>query len=204
MSAANTDRVLAASLHQAIAELVPARLEFYEYWLQVGRTRRAGLGRAPLAAVLGFLRAEGDRYPQVMHRAGRWAARWVADEWPPVGRRLAAALPAPVRARIALHAGQTFVRRLWAASRTSVHLRGRHAKVELVGSVFCEPRDRVREPQCGFYAAAFAELFARLALAADARLEGCRAVGDPCCVVAIGWRPGATGAAAPYDPEVAA
>ena len=35
MSESRIGRVLVASLHQAIADLLPTRLEFYENWLNV-------------------------------------------------------------------------------------------------------------------------------------------------------------------------
>src|SRR5262249_8459046 len=39
MSEARIGRVLVASLHQAIADLLPTRLEFYENWLNVAGLR---------------------------------------------------------------------------------------------------------------------------------------------------------------------
>ena len=64
-------RVLPASLHQAIAELLPARLEFYESWLGSTELRRGSIGRAPVTAVLSFLRRDKDSYADVVTRAGR-------------------------------------------------------------------------------------------------------------------------------------
>ena len=59
MSEARIGRVLVASLHQAIADLLPTRLEFYENWLNVAGLREGTIGLAPLTAVLSFLRTEG-------------------------------------------------------------------------------------------------------------------------------------------------
>ena len=62
MSEARIGRVLVASLHQAIADLLPTRLEFYENWLNVAGLREGTIGLAPLTAVLSFLRTEGQAY----------------------------------------------------------------------------------------------------------------------------------------------
>jgi bacteriochlorophyll 4-vinyl reductase len=187
MTQRKTGRVLAASLHQAIAELVPARLEFYEHWLRWNGTGQGGLGRAPLAAVLGFLRAEGDRYAPVVRRAGVWSVTWALDAWPAAARRVILKLPAPLRARVALGVGRRLVRRTWASSRARVRVHGRTADVELWGSIFCEVREPVAEPQCGFYAAAFAELLSRFALPATVQVHACRAVGAERCALAVAW-----------------
>src|SRR5688572_547195 len=80
MSEPRIGRVLVASLHQAIAELLPDRLEFYENWLS-GRGLRVGtIGLAPLLAVLSFLRGEGEVYAQVVARAGDYAAQWTVKD----------------------------------------------------------------------------------------------------------------------------
>ena len=67
-------RVLAASLHQAIVDILPARLEFYENWLSSAGFRKGTIGLAPIQAVLSFLRREGDAYALVVARAGEYAA----------------------------------------------------------------------------------------------------------------------------------
>ena len=46
MSESRIGRVLVASLHQAIADLLPTRLEFYENWLNVAGLREGRLHRA--------------------------------------------------------------------------------------------------------------------------------------------------------------
>ncbi len=199
MSAPRTARLLAASLHQAIAELVPARLEFYEHWLQWDGTRPDGPGRASLSAVLGFLRTEGDRYGPVVSRAGAWAAAWMIDEWPVARRKLVAALPAPLRVRLGLRAGRALVRRTWAESRARVPWRGTNAAVDLFGSIFCEVREPGPAPRCGFYAAAFADI-----LAAKVSVRACRAVGASHCELAVAWTRGDARPSMPRKPETAA
>jgi hypothetical protein len=62
MIEAGIGRLLVASLHQGIADLLPTRLEFYEAWLNPSGLRDGRIGLAPLAAVLSFLRQEGEPY----------------------------------------------------------------------------------------------------------------------------------------------
>ena len=68
MSEAGIGRVLVASLHQAIADILPTRLSFYENWLNAEGLREGTIGLAPLYAVLSFLRQEGDAYTLVTTR----------------------------------------------------------------------------------------------------------------------------------------
>ena len=60
MNRAGVGRMLVASLHQGISDLMPTRLEFYENWLHATGMRDGRIGLAPLAAVLSFLRQEGE------------------------------------------------------------------------------------------------------------------------------------------------
>src|SRR4051794_13892361 len=55
-------RVVVASLHQAIGEVLPTRLSFYENWLNADGLRDGRIGLAPLYAVLSFLRQEKEGY----------------------------------------------------------------------------------------------------------------------------------------------
>ena len=69
MSEVRIGRILVASLHQAIADLLPTRLEFYENWLNSAGLREGTVGLAAISAVLSFLRTEGEAYGVVGHRA---------------------------------------------------------------------------------------------------------------------------------------
>ena len=73
-------RLLVASLHQGIADLLPTRLEFYESWLNPRGLRDGRIGLAPLAAVLSFLRQEGEAYRLIAGRAGEYTADWTFSE----------------------------------------------------------------------------------------------------------------------------
>src|SRR5258708_12859563 len=117
MSEARIGRVLIASLHQAIADLLPTRLEFYENWLNVAGLREGTIGLAPLTAVLSFLRTEGHAYNLITSRAGEYAAAWTFENVPAIKVRVVRALPAGLRARAALGTARALVRATYPGSR---------------------------------------------------------------------------------------
>src|SRR5215210_2205685 len=104
MNETRIGRVLVASLHQGIADLLPTRLEFYENWLNVAGLREGTIGLAPLLAVLSFLRAEGAAYALVTTRAGEYAAEWTMEGVRPMQRNMIRKLPVSLRTRVALRA----------------------------------------------------------------------------------------------------
>ena len=177
MSEPRIGRVLVASLHQAIAELLPNRLEFYENWLNPSGLRQGTIGLAPLFAVLSFLRTEGEAYNLITSRAGEYAADWTVNNLAPLERRVIGALPARLRARAALRTARALVRDTYPGSRAIVRLRRGTASVDLRGSLFCEVREASIFPLCGFYASAIARVLQLFALRADARVNECRAAG---------------------------
>ena len=177
MSEARIGRVLVASLHQAIADELPTRLEFYENWLNLSGLREGTIGLAPLTAVLSFLRTEGDAYAAITARAGRYAAEWTVRELPALERRMIAILPAPLRARAALRAARSLVRSTYPGTRLITKLRKGKASVDLRGSLFCEVRELSRHPLCGFYAAAITRVLELFSLNANAEVVECRASG---------------------------
>jgi bacteriochlorophyll 4-vinyl reductase len=177
MSEPRIGRVLVASLHQAIADLLPGRLEFYENWLNVSGLREGTIGLAPLSAVLSFLRSEGEAYAMITARAGEYAGEWTVNDLPALEKRVIRALPARLRMRVALRAVKTMVRATYPGSRAIVRLRRDGASIDLRGSLFCEVREASVFPLCGFYAAAIGRVFQMFALPADARVSECRAAG---------------------------
>jgi hypothetical protein len=100
MNDAGVGRLLVASLHQGIADLLPSRLEFYEAWLNPAGLREGRIGLAPLAAVLSFLRQEGELYRLVAARAGEYSAEWMFAELPSFERRLVTGMPDTIRLRL--------------------------------------------------------------------------------------------------------
>ena len=177
MSEARIGRVLVASLHQAIADVLPTRLEFYENWLNVSGLREGTIGLAPLTAVLSFLRTEGDAYGAITARAGKYAAEWSVRGLPALERRMIGMLPTPLRARAALRAAKNLVRQTYPGTRLITRFRKGNASLDLRGSLFCEVRELSTHPLCGFYAAAIARLLELFALPADAQVVECRASG---------------------------
>jgi hypothetical protein len=175
MSEPRIGRVLVASLHQAIADVIPTRLEFYENWLNSSGLREGTIGLAPLSAVLSFLRTEGEAYNAITARAGEYAADWTVHNLPSLERRVIRALPPSLRSRAALRTARALVRSTYPGSRAIVRLRRGTASVDLRGSLFCEVREASVLPLCGFYAAAIARVFDLFGLRADAQVNECRA-----------------------------
>ena len=175
MSEPRIGRVLVASLHQAIADVLPLRLEFYENWLNSAGLREGTIGLAPLSAVLSFLRTEGDAYSLITARAGQYAADWTVNNLSTFERRVIRALPAPLRARAALRTARSLVRSTYPGSRAIVRMRRGTASIDLRGSLFCEVREASALPLCGFYAAAIEHALALLDVPAAAQVSECRA-----------------------------
>jgi hypothetical protein len=177
MSEPRIGRVLVASLHQAIADLLPTRLEFYENWLNISGLREGTIGLAPLSAVLSFLRTEGNAYDLITARAGEYAADWTVNNIGSLERRVVLALPTALRARAALRTARGLVRATYPGSRAIVRVKRGTASIDLRGSLFCEVREASMLPLCGFYASAISRVMHLFALRADTRVSECRAAG---------------------------
>jgi hypothetical protein len=187
-------RVLVASLHQAIAEVLPSRLEFYENWLSVSGLREGTIGLAPLSAVLSFLRLEGDAYNRIAACAGQYAADWTVTDMSAFERRVIGALPSPLRARAAMRMSSALVRTTYPGSRAIIRWKRGTASIDLRGSLFCEVRETWPLPLCGFYAAAMARVLHHFALRADADVHECRAAtGGKGCRIRVVVRGASTG-----------
>src|SRR5471030_2028620 len=117
MREAGIGRVLVASLHQGIADILPTRLGFYENWLNAEGLREGTIGLAPLYAVLSFLRQEGDAYQIITTRAGEYAAEWTVESMPALHRRAIKALPVWARTRVLLGLAKGLVRSSYRGSR---------------------------------------------------------------------------------------
>jgi hypothetical protein len=175
VSEARIGRVLVASLHQAIADVLPDRLEFYENWLNAPGLREGTIGLAPLSAVLSFLRIEGDAYNRIAERAGEYAADWTVSNMSGFERRVIGVLPVRLRTRSALRAAAALVRSTYPGSRVLFKIKRGKAAIDLRGSLFCEVREASAMPLCGFYAAAIARVLHLLGLQANAQVYECRA-----------------------------
>ena len=185
MNRAGVGRVLVASLHQGISDLMPSRLEFYENWLNPTGMRDGRIGLAPLAAVLSFLRQEGEPYTLVTQRAGEYAAQWTFDNLSAVERSVIRALPAAIRARAAMQLAKRVVHRSYLGSRAVSKMRRGEGTLTLKNSVFCAVREPFAWPLCVFYSAALSRLLTLVDLRGDVRVRACQGAGDGACVMAV-------------------
>jgi bacteriochlorophyll 4-vinyl reductase len=175
-------RVLVASLHQGISDLLPTRLTFYESWLDAEGLREGTIGLAPLYAVLSFLRQEGDgAYEKITTCAGEYAAEWTVESMAPLERTLIRKAPAWLRTRLLLRLLGRLVQKSYTGSRAVSRLRRGQARVDLRGSVFCTVREPLTRPLCGFYVAAFTRLHKLFDLSASVEIASCRGMGQPGC-----------------------
>lgn len=193
MREAGIGRVLVASLHQAVADILPTRLEFYENWLSAEGLREGTIGLAPLHAVLSFLRQEGDAYQIITARAGEYAAEWTVQSMSPLQRTLIRAAPTWMRARLLLGLARRLVRSSYGGSRAVARLKNGTARIDVRASIFCTGRERVGHPLCGYYAAAFTKLLALFDLRAKTDVVACRGTGEPTCRLEIALLNGAAG-----------
>ncbi len=190
MREAGVGRVLVASLHQAIADILPTRLGFYENWLNAEGLREGTIGLAPLYAVLSFLRQEGDAYQLITTRAGEYAAEWTVESMRPARRLLVKASPAWIRHRTLLRMARALVRSSYRGSRAVSRLRRGTARVDVRASIFCTVREPVPSPLCGFYAAAFTRLMVLFDVGAHIEVIACRGTGEASCVLNVALQNG--------------
>ena len=195
MNDAVVGRLLVASLHQAIADLLPTRLEFYEAWLNPGGLREGRIGLAPLAAVLSFLRLEGEPYHLITARAGEYTAEWSFGDISPLRKRFINADAAGPPQAAGRWASRSFMARsTYGATEVKVQWKQWRGAVDLRSSLFCEVRDPVDHPLCEFYAAALRRLMHLFELDADVITDRCRATGAGQCSMSLVVRPnGAAG-----------
>ena len=196
MREAGIGRVLVASLHQGIADILPDRLAFYENWLNAQGLREGTIGVAPLCAVLSFLRQEGEVYHMITTRAGEYAAEWTVQSMPPFQRALIKAAPIWLRGRLLLRLASRLVRSSYQGSRAVSRLRRGTASIDVRASIFCTVREPVLQPLCGFYASAFTRLLTLFNLGGHTEVVTCRGTGEPTCVLKVALLNGQ------IDPEV--
>ncbi len=185
MREASIGRVLVASLHQGIADILPTRLAFYENWLNAQGLREGTIGIAPLYAVLSFLRQEGAAYQIITTRAGEYAAEWTVDSMPSFQRSLIKAAPPWVRTRLLMSLARRLVWNSYHGSRAIARLRKGTARIDVRASIFCTVREPAAHPLCGFYAAAFTRLLALFNLRAKTEVVTCRGTGEATCVLTV-------------------
>jgi hypothetical protein len=195
MSDGAVGRLLVASLHQGIADLLPSRLDFYESWLNPVGLRDGRIGIAPLAAVLSFLRQEGEPYHQITARAGEYTAEWTVANLPAIRRTIIRASPPGLRLRLVMRVARMMVRNTYRDSRVLVRWRNGTGAVEIRGSIFCEVRERTPQRLCEFYVSAVRRLMYLFSLEVDVGAGQCRATtGAEQCMMSVLVKPVATAA----------
>jgi bacteriochlorophyll 4-vinyl reductase len=200
MNDSGVGRLLVASLHQGIADLLPSRLEFYESWLHPSGLREGRIGLAPLAAVLSFLRQEGEAYRLVAGRAGEYSAEWTVAELPAFERTCVRAMPDAIRLRLVTRIARRMIRQTYGGSRALVRWRKGRGSFDIRGSIFCEVRDAAEQPLCEFYAAAIRRLMHLFNIRVDVDTDRCRATGGGHCLMSVQVRqPSATANPVPQE-----
>lgn len=168
-------RVLVAALQQAIAEELPARTEFYDHWLGPDGRHDGTLGVAPMTAVVGFLRTEGEGYQRVMAQAGRLVAEWTWNDASGFTRRWVPRLPRWVRVRAVCRRIRSVVADTCPATQLRATATRGVVVVEVRESVFCGARETPPAPLCAFYASLIVSMFASAGLVASGQMDRCRA-----------------------------
>jgi hypothetical protein len=186
MSEARIDRLLAAALHQAIADLLPERLEFYESYLRPRGWREDAVNLAPVTAVLSFLRHEdGEPYNAVMTRAANYAAGWwlARQSWPI--RAGGPMLPVWLRLRQVAAQAKRHFESSYRGTKVRVKVQGRRLELEIRGSIFCNSREQAHEAHCGYYLAFVEALVAKDGAGHHGELVACRGLGGEHCLVRL-------------------
>lgn len=178
-------RVLVASLHQAIADELQTRVDFYDHWLGGQRMRDGSVGLAPMTAVLGFLRAEGEAYHAVMTRAGLHAADWTVDSLGGAERRFIQALPRWLRVRAVMRLAARTIRAGYEPTKVKIRVKKDQARVEVKQSLFCRVRAPQGAPLCDFNAALILQLLHRFDLPSTAVIDECTGTHGDLCATAI-------------------
>lgn len=163
-------RLLISSLHQGIADISPARLDFYEAWLSPAGMRDGRIGLAPLGAVLSFIhREEPPASAEIASRAGTCAADWTFQEVSSLRRWCTRRLPAGLRVRAVLGLGKKLVVATVRRSTFKARIRGGTVVIEIRSALFDQLRAPASLPMRGFYAAALRRLFEHCGI--DAQVE---------------------------------
>lgn len=190
MRESGVGRVLVASLHQAIGDILPTRLGFYENWLTSEGLRDGTIGLPPLYAVLSFLRQEGPVYADVTRTAGAYAAEWTVASMSPFSRSYISRLPRVIRRRVVLGRAAALVHMSYEGSRASSRTRKGVARFTVKASVFCSVREPVTHPLCGYYASACERMLGLFDIETSVTVESCRGTGEDACVLRVPFTSG--------------
>ncbi|HEY3384276.1 MAG TPA: hypothetical protein VGK32_21160 [Vicinamibacterales bacterium] len=185
MTEAGIGRILVASLHQGIVDLLPTRLPFYENWLNSDGLRHGTIGLAPFQAVLSFLRQEGEAYRLITERAGEYAGEWTVASQSAVGRSMIRALPRWIRTRAALRVARRAIRDSYVGTRAIIRLGKGRGTIDVRASLFCGIREPSAEALCQYYAAVVGRVLELYTIRGEVTTGQCRAKGDAFCVLEL-------------------
>ncbi len=177
-------RVLLASLHQAIGEVLPARLDFYEQWLRPPDHPDEALRIASFGAMLSALQHEDDSQ-HVIARAGQYAAIRSFEQLSALRRAYLRILPRRIRARKAVGLIVQILPALYADARIDVTRRGGTIFIGIEGSPFCTPTGRAERPSCHFYSNVVTTFLQLFKLSPAVRVSRCRESGTPSCLFTV-------------------
>ena len=181
---ATVRRVLLASLHQAIGEVLPARLGFYERWLNPSGPD-VTLGVASFMAMLTFLHQEGEAFELISSRAGHLAAVRSFQELPSLKRAYLRLLPRRARARKAIGLLAQILPSLYPETRVDTTRRRSTVFVGVDGSPFCAVRGSADPPSCSFYSSTITTFLQLLNLGPSVRVSRCRSTGVKSCLLVV-------------------
>jgi hypothetical protein len=185
MTEARIGRVVVAALHEALATQLPLRLEFYESYLRPMGMRAGTIGAASFTAALSFLRREPGDYDPVVTQAGALAARWIYEEQKGLRRAVWERLPDGPRRRWAMRLTAKLVDSTQRGARARTQGPRQARRLVITGSPFCDLRQPVGAPMCGFYSAALDQFLQLLAVPSRVEVNECRAMGHAHCDYAL-------------------
>ena len=185
MSTTVIGRMLVASLHQAISEVLPGRLDFYESWLNTGGFRASRVSLAAIRAVCSFLRQEGDDYHTVMQLAGHMTSSWAYQDLSPLRRACLRALPPRLRIRAVCQLARRHATGAWEDTRALVRWRRGLGTLSIGASLFCDVRAPAPAALCRYYQSLVEGFLHELDLKADVRIAHCHALGAETCTIVV-------------------
>lgn len=170
-----------ASVHKALEDLAPEKVEVFEGWFDP-RDRSPRIHIAPVLGAISYLRRDADLYCRIMERAGRYASQWGYLDRSVFERKLLKTLPLSLRGGLAGYILRSGLARVHRDGRLRVLKDPTRLLVEVDNSLFCRMGGPAEAPICAYYAALFAGLLDRTALARPPVVESeCRAQGARYC-----------------------
>jgi len=170
-----------ASVHKALEDLSPEKVEVFEGWFSPSERERL-FHIAPVTGALSYLRRDRELYVKVMERAGRYASQWSYLDRSPVERKVLTSVPGWLKGSLVRYVLKSGLRQVHRDFEMTVHKERECFVVTVTNSLFCRTGGSTPEPLCSFYASLFAGLLDRTGLARPPVVESaCRAQGKAAC-----------------------